>query len=305
MLSKFFLAFDIGGTYFRYGIVTDTGIILYHNRLLTKTVFSQPYEKFLSSLVEECVHYAGAGTIAAAVVGVPCTIDVARRRLLSCPNVQSLQGEPFVKKLESILCAPVLVERDVNLALLGEHWMGSARGYSTVAGVFVGTGLGCSLIINNRLFTGAHGVAAELGHIKIPGQSDPCACGDYGCLELYAAGIALGRAIESFSEGKVSYEEAVVKATRGEEPWNMVARQIKEMLAWGVGTLITLIDPELVVLGGGVIDSNLFSIEELSQTIKKYVRKPEPANSIAIKLASLGDKAGLIGAAKFALERIR
>lgn len=305
MQKRVFVAFDIGGTHFRYGLVTDTGEILYHGRILTKEVFNKNYKNLLKRIIEECIDRTNADNISAAIVGVPCTINATRTHLLSCPNVPYLQGEAFLKELASMLCAPVLVERDVNLALLGEHWKGAARGYRTVAGVFVGTGLGCSLIINNNLFTGAHGVAAELGHIKIPGQSDLCACGDHGCLELYAAGIALRKAVESSSEGGLSYEEAIVRAKQGKEPWNTIARQIRETLAWGIGTLITLIDPEAVVVGGGVIGSNLFSIEELTQAVKKYVRKPEPAQSISIKPTSLGDMAGLIGAAKFALEHIR
>ena len=297
MREKMFLVVDIGGTHTRCGLVNYNGVVRCFRRLSSRGLFLRGLKDFFD-LIEQYLKETNTSkrNLKAIIIGVPCTIDRARMRILSCPNLRTLEGEDLKTLVAEKFGVPVFIERDTNLSILGEHWKGAARGYRTVMGVFVGTGLGCGLIIDNKLFTGSHGVAAELGHITVPGRRDQCSCGNQGCVELYVGGTAIGKVIKHYSPQQFM-ADALLFTQKSEE-----LEQIKELLAWAIGTGVNILDPELVVVGGGVIDAGWVDITDLFSRALQYTRKPEPAKSLMLKPAVLGDKAALVGGAQYAME---
>lgn len=300
MSKNLFLVVDIGGTHTRCGLVDHEGTVFFFHRVLSKDLFSRSVEDFLNFLEQylKQVNISKAN-LNAVVVGVPCTIDRDRMQILSCPNLRALEGKDFKVLVTEKFEVPVFIEKDTNLSILGEHWKGAAKGFRTVIGIFVGTGLGCGLIVDNKLFIGSHGVAAELGHIVVPGKYDQCPCGNQGCVELYTGGTAVAKAIEHCSARHFGMDERLVA------PKNEELKEIKELLAWVIGTVVNILDPDLVVIGGGVINAGWFDVIDLSCRALKYTRKPEPAKSLVVKCAILGDKAALVGGAKYAMEYLR
>lgn len=291
-----FLSIDIGGTYTKLGIVDNTGKVFFFRRILTKTFFPTDDLSKFSALLKNYLIAEKIPTknIQAIVVGLPCTLTTSRNRAVSCPNLKVIENLDLIAELNNEFAIPIFLERDTNLAILGECWKGAAKGYSNVVGVFVGTGLGCGLILNGRLYVGSHGVAAELGHIAVPGKKDVCACGNVGCVELYASGVALRRNIERDQDS----------CKRPAKLPKTIVNSLQEYLAWAIGTIVTIFDPEIVVLGGGMLRSGLFNFDLLKTHILRYTRKPEPAGSVQIKLSRLGDKAALVGGGRYALDKI-
>lgn len=299
--DRWVLGLDIGGTRIRLAFINKNGYV-YNFKALKSRDFkkdSQTDER-LASLVEQNVLQSDISweQLDAIVLGLPATLDRRNKIVYSCPNFRDLEGEKVLKTFEARFPVPIVIENDVNLAIVGEHWLGAAQGYQDVLGIFVGTGLGCGIILNGRLHQGSHGVAAELGHIPVPEKDDVCGCGNRGCIELYAAGVALERALQEHQEASSDIQEIFLRARNGDKFWQHTVRQFLTMLAIAIATAINIIDPQVVIIGGGIPQIPGFPFNELVEKVFSHTRKPEPARSLHIKRAVLGDLAGLIGAAK-------
>lgn len=302
MSNQLILAIDIGGTNIRVGLVTNHGDLINICYLSTKSALKENSPQLLIQSSWGLLKQVGCSKekLMTIIIGVPCTLNKTRTTILSCPNIVKLQQLDIINAFQQEFRKPIYLERDTNLILLGEHWKGAAVGYSNVAGIFVGTGLGCALILNNQLYKGAHGVAAELGHLRYPGRADICGCGNIGCVELYAGGVALDSAAQK--HGLSSTQDIFKQVASGDKFWQSIFDAFLDALAWAISVLVNIIDPDIVVLGGGVIERGGLAVEEIRTRVVKYTRKPEPARSLVITKAMLGDRAALIGSVKYAQE---
>lgn len=296
----FVVGVDIGGTKIRVGLVDANANVSAFATFWSSEFKGSPNAPqniaaaIRQHLVKSKIHVKD---IKAIVLGLPATLDRDQKVILSCPNFKDLEGISFAEAVIDELSVPVILERDVNLAILGEYWKGAGQGFSDVVGVFVGTGLGCGIILNGRLFTGSHGAAAELGHIPVPGRHDLCGCGNKGCIELYAAGVALERTINQLPSPKPLITEIFLHAANGDPFWVAMVNDFLEMLATAVATVINIVDPQLVIISGGITQMPSFPYDDLIAKIFDHVRKPEPARSLLFKKGLLGDLAAMIGAA--------
>jgi glucokinase len=253
----------------------------------------------------------GAGISAVSVV-VPGTVNVAEGVVVKAPNVPCLDGFRLGAALESELEWPVILENDANAAAIGELWQGAGRGYRTIICVTLGTGVGGGIILDGKLWRGVDGSAGEIGHIGVdPFAGVPCTCGSRGCLEVYASATAIVRMTR---EARPRYpnsmlhntedltSEKVYRAGReGDELAIEVFRRMGVYLGIGLASLINVLNPEIVVIGGGLSNGwDLFEKHMHQQVLERAF--PIPARRVKIARAQCGDDAGLLGAARLAFK---
>ena len=254
----------------------------------------------------------GGGGISAVSVVVPGTVNVAEGVVVKAPNVPCLDGFRLAAALESELEWPVILENDANAAAIGELWQGAGQGYRTLICVTLGTGVGGGIILDGKLWRGVDGSAGEIGHIGVdPFAGVPCTCGSRGCLEVYASATAIVRMTR---EARPRYpnsmlhntedltSEKVYQAGReGDELAIEVFRRMGVYLGIGLASLINVLNPEIVVIGGGLSNGwDLFGKHMHQQVLERAF--PIPARRVKIVRAQCGDDAGLLGAARLAFK---
>lgn len=310
---EFVFAADLGGTHLRFAAVDRTGKISYRQMQQTPQA-KKPNEivRALIDAVRECERKTAAqgGVLSAVSVVVPGTVNVAEGVVVKAPNVSCLDGFRLRAALESELEWPVILENDANAAAIGEMWQGAGRGRRTIICVTLGTGVGGGLILDGKLWRGEDGSAAEIGHIGVdPFAGVACMCGSRGCLEVYASATAIVRMTR---EARPRYPNSILHNTEdltsakiyqagmeGDELAIEVFRRMGVYLGIGLASLINVLNPEMVVIGGGLSNGwELFEQHMHQQVLERAF--PIPARRVKIVRAECGDDAGLLGAARLA-----
>jgi len=303
-------AVDLGGTHLRVALVDDTGRIL--KQLKQETPKGDSPQCVVNALVR-----AAAGwddfkeQVAAASIMVPGAVDRDKAVVLQAPNLPSLINFALKAELEQRLGWPVFLENDANAAAVGEMWLGAARDCRDVVSVTLGTGVGGGVILDGRLWRGSHGSAGEIGHTTVdPFSGLKCKCGNTGCLELFASATAIVRMtrenLSLFPESKLRSDgltaERVYEAGRnGDDLALTVFKRFGMYLGIGLANLINLIDPEIIVIAGGAVNGwDLFASEMYRQVEERAFRTT--AQQVKIARAECGDNAGLLGAARLAMD---
>jgi glucokinase len=301
-------AVDLGGTHLRVALVDDTGKIL--QQLKQETPKGDSAEAVVDALVSAAQKWdSDRSSIVAASIMVPGAVDSEKAVVIQAPNLPSLVNVGLKAELEQRLGWPVLLENDANAAAVGEMWLGAARGCRDVISVTLGTGVGGGVILDGRLWRGAHGSAGEIGHTTVdPFSGLKCKCGNTGCLELFASATAIVRMTRenssSFPESVLQSDELsavqVYEAGRnGDELALTVFRKFGMYLGIGLANLMNLIDPQIIVLSGGAVNGwDLFAPEMYRQVGERAFRAT--AQQVRIARAECGDNAGLLGAARLA-----
>lgn len=304
---------DLGGTKIAAGVVDETGKVVAQARRPTPSTQSQAVVQAITELVDEL---RNGHTIEAVCVAVPGFVDAQRTTLRFTPNLP-ISDEPLADKISANLGIPVLLENDANAAAWGEVKFGAARGLRNVVLLTVGTGLGGGIIVDGSLIRGAYGFAAEVGHMTLVPEGEACGCGQFGCWEQYASGNALLR-IARASAQKHRADASILLALGDGSPegiqgphittaaqagcpvaisaFNKLGRNIGR----GMASMSALLDPEMFVIGGGVCEAGDLLLDPIRQTFEKHLtaRSHRPLPQIVV--ATLGNDAGLVGAADLA-----
>jgi glucokinase len=310
--SDLILAADLGGTHLRAAVVGRDGTI--HYRLKQPTPQAEKPDWIVHALVEAAHEgerqTAGRGQISAVSIAVPGTVNFEDGVVVKAPNVPCLDGFRLAAALESELEWPAILENDANAAAIGEMWQGAGRGYSHIVCVTLGTGVGGGIILDGKLWRGVDGSAAEIGHLGVdPFGGVPCACGSRGCLEVYASATAIVRMTR---EARPRYPDSILHTSedltsetvyqaglQGDELALEVFRRMGVYLGIGIASLVNLLNPEIIVIGGGLSNGwELFEQHMRQQVIERAF--PIPACSVKITRAECGDDAGFLGAARLA-----
>jgi len=301
-------AVDLGGTHLRAALVDDTGRILKH--LKQETPKGDSAEGIVAALVKAAKSWdCRQQPVVAASIMVPGPVDSEKAVILQAPNLPSLINFPLKAELEQKLGWPVFIENDANAAAVGEMWMGAARGCRDVVSVTLGTGVGGGVIVDGKLWRGSHGSAGEIGHTTVdPFSGLKCKCGNTGCLELFASATAIVRMtrehLSSFPQSKLKLDELTAEKVyeagqNGDELALAVFNRFGMYLGIGLANLISLIDPQIVVIAGGAVNGwDLFATEMFRQVEERAFRTA--AQQVKIARAECGDNAGLLGAARLA-----
>jgi len=310
-MKKIVLACDLGGTNLRMAAVDRHGAILYRTK--RETPKSDRADEVVRTIVEaalECREKTlESGKIESIAVAVPATISVERGVLLKAPNVPCLDGFRMVAALENELEIKSYIENDANAAAFGENWLGASKGVKNSIMVTLGTGVGGGLIINGDVLRGIDGSAGEIGHICVEPFGEPCGCGSRGCVEQYSSATAILRLVREkemqYSKSELQDKMRLTAADvyeagqRGDELALEVFRTMGMYLGIALADLINVLNPEVIVIGGGVAAGWDLFIHHVEDQIRSRAFL-EPGQRAKLVRAILGDDAGILGAARIA-----
>ncbi len=271
----------------------------------------------IAAVVADVLDQAGPAGVAAVGVGLPGLID--REGVLRFgPNLPGIVDLDLEHELSARVDLPVLVDNDANCAAWAEHRLGAAVGRDHVLLVTLGTGIGAGLITDGRPFTGAHGMAGEPGHMIVDPGGPRCPCGRRGCWERYASGSGLGflareAALAGRADQVVARAGGDAEAVRGEHVTAAAregdpgARAVMDSFGWwvavGLANLVNILDPEIIVLGGGLVTEADLFLASTHAAFAELVLAGPHRPEVPIVAARTGERAGALGAALLAAER--
>ncbi|MEA2494370.1 MAG: glucokinase [Thermoleophilaceae bacterium] len=315
-MSRRVIGLDAGGTKLLAGVVDEAGAVLH------RAVHPWPHGATRAEILALFEHAAAearaaVGELASIGVGLPATMDLVSGVAVGCRHLP-IAGFAFRDWFASATGLSVVVDNDATLALLAEHDRGAARGVSDAVMLTIGTGIGGGLMTAGRLIRGARGAAGEPGHMTIDADGPECPgdCPGRGCLEAFVSGPALaamGREYAAigpdYNLGRMLAEKGeltaadVVHAARAGDPGAYEALQrMGEKLGVGLASLLNLLDPEIVVIGGGLgSDAGALLLEPAERVARARALDPG-ASAAQFVVAELGEDAGMLGAAMLALD---
>lgn len=311
-MGKNRIGIDVGGTNVKIALVDEKGKIKYSNSVPTRAEMGYEYtvnniKQAIYDLLKETKlepkNIEGIG------FGFPGQVDYKSGIVRLAPNIPGWVDVPIAKLIEDEFHIPTRVDNDVRCAALGELNFGAGKGCENLICITVGTGIGSGLIVNGKLVRGASNAAGEIGHIKLQMTDGPiCGCGDTGCLEAFASGPSIVAMAEDYIRGGKStkFREMansnpitpyiVCEAAKAGDP---VAKRIftiiGEYIGIGMASVVNLLNPEKIIVGGGVADAGEILMTPLKETLKKRAMKIA-GEAVEVVPAQLGNTAGVIGA---------
>jgi glucokinase len=302
---------DVGGTKIAAGVVTPEGEILDEIRYPTPHSQAKLIETIATAIRE-----VGDGHEAGGVcLAVPGLILARENRVVFSPNLHAVEGIPLKDELESKIGLPLTIENDGNAAAWGEFRFGAGAEADHLVFVALGTGVGGGVITHGVLMRGAQGSAGELGHVTIQATGPRCACGNHGCLEALASGTAIGRrarerAVEhpDSALGRLAMrrqilgEDVTELAGEGDEVALSVLDETGRWLGVGLAGFVNIFNPEVVAVGGGAMEAGELILGAARREV--LLRARPPSRDLAeVKVATLGPRSGVLGAAALARDR--
>ena len=307
------IGIDVGGTNVKIALVDGEGKIIYSNSVPTYAQMGYEYtvnniKQAIRDLMKE------TNTDAKEIEGIgfdfPGQVDYKTGVVKLAPNIPGWVNVPIAQMIEEEFNIPTRIDNDVRCAALGELKFGAGKGCENFVCITVGTGIGSGLVINGQLVRGAANAAGEIGHIKLQMNGGPiCGCGDTGCLEAFASGPSIVAMAQEYLKGGKSTKFREMAGAAGEitpyivakaaEAGDPVAKRIFEIVGTYIGmglvSVINLLNPEKVIIGGGVAAAGDLLLDPIRKTIKERAMVVA-GNSVEIVPAELGNSAGVIGA---------
>jgi glucokinase len=305
---------DIGGTKVLGGVVDVHGTVLAQSR---RDTAARDAPKTLELIVEVVQELARDHDIAAVGVGAAGWIDKARSRVLFAPNL-AWRNEPLRDLVADRVGLPVIVENDANVAAWAEFRYGAAQAAEESMALFtVGTGIGGGLVLGGQIIRGANGIAAEMGHVRVVPGGLPCGCGRLGCLEQYASGKALVRYAREWAGADPSSAEVLLDmaggslesltgplVTRAAQAGDVAScaafAEVGRWLGSGLADIVQVVDPEVIVVGGGVIEAGELLMGPTRDAFMEQLAARGRLPVAPVVPAEMGNTAGVVGAADLA-----
>lgn len=298
--NRYILGIDIGGTNIRAGLVAeDYSLCSFLFESSEQIIDPDNATGKLILFIRRCLRELAKDKIIEAIsIGFPSTIDKSRKKVLSTPNIGGFNNINIVDELESDLNIRTYINRDVNMLMLYDMYQGSIPDEGITAGFYLGTGLGNAISIGGNLLIGKNGAAAELGHIPTRGHYDECGCGNKGCVETFASGKYLKRLCDEHFKNTAICDIFI------EQKDSLIIKEFIRDLAIPVAIEINILDPDYIILGGGVIQMAEFPTEEFEKAIREFVRKPYPEENLNFLYSVPGQENGVIGAGIYAFKML-
>jgi glucokinase len=307
---------DVGGTKIAAGVVDVAGRIVEKIRISTPAATAESVEGGIVAAVKALMV---GHEVAAVGVAAPGFVDAQRTTLRFTPNLP-MADRPLRSIVQPRVGVPVVVENDANAAAWGEYRFGGGRGVADVVLLTVGTGLGGGIVLDGRLLRGAFGIAGEFGHVRIVPGGLACGCGNRGCWEQYTSGRALIRQARALARshpqrahrlvemagGDVAAIDGgmITEAARDGDPAALdLLAELGSWLGEGIADIANVLDPAVVVIGGGVSEAGDLLLEPARKAFAACLSAGVHRPHLAIRAAELGNDAGLIGAADLARVR--
>jgi glucokinase len=318
LMAERVLALDIGGTKLAVGVVARGGEVLARqreetDRAATPTQIMDALEAMARAVMRRCRPAPPMDAIGISYGG---PVDYGAGLTVTCHHLDGWEGIPLRDEMARRLGVPAFMDNDANAAALAEGMFGAGKGHRYLLYLTVSSGIGGGIIAGGRVYRGATGMAGEIGHTTVLPDGPRCTCGRRGCLEALASGWSIGRrAREAIAAGETNSRlaqagaiealtaEAVAAAAVANDPLaRRIMNETAEFLALGIGAAVNLLNPTLVVIGGGVSKAGAVLFDPLRARLSNYVLD---ANRRAVQVvpAALGDDVGLLGAAALAWEQ--
>lgn len=306
------IGIDVGGTNVKIALIDGNGNVVYSNTVPTRAEMG--YEYTVSNIKQAIYDLMKETNLAAKDIegigfGFPGQVDYKSGVVRLAPNIPGWVEVPIAKLIEAEFKIPTRVDNDVRCAALGELNYGAGKGCENLICITVGTGIGSGLIVNGKLVRGASNAAGEIGHVKLQMHHGPlCGCGDVGCMEAFASGPAIVAMAEQYIRGGKStkFREManggeitpylVSEAAKAGDPVSkQIFRTMGEYIGIGLSSVVNLLNPEKIIVGGGVADAGDLLLQPLTDTLKKRAMSIA-GGAVQIVPAQLGNSAGVIGA---------
>ena len=310
---KYYLGVDLGGTNIKAGITDEKGNIVLKTSIRTDS--QGDAQKIADQMVWLCRDLVEKAELSmddveAVGVGVPGTVDKQKGIVVYCNNL-NMDGAPIGAMMQQNLQKPVYLANDASCAALGEFVCGSGREHNSIILVTLGTGVGGGIILDGKIWEGLEGAGAEIGHMVVHVGGAPCTCGRKGCFEAYSSATALVHQTKEAMDnnpnsllhsvaskaGKVTAKTAFDAMRKGDAVAKAVVENYLHYLSEGVANLINIFAPEAIILGGGVCNEGDALLVPLKEQVIAKCYGGDLIHHAEISIASLGNDAGLIGAA--------
>ncbi len=314
MRTSYAVGVDVGGTRIAAGLVERKGRIVKDNKTLTPKAGPFAVVDAVIELVEEVSAGVHSSEIAGIGIGLPAQIDFLRQSIEFCTNLP-LAGVDVRALVMSRIRHQVTLDNDGNLAAFGEYRYGAAKGARDFAMITLGTGVGGGLFVNGEPYRGSRGLGGEVGHMVVQMDGPPCPCGGTGHIESYLGRAALavegqkaaaahrGRQILEEAGGEVSAitaEHVVLASHKGDEAATAILMNAGLVLGRALVGIVNVLNPKLIVVGGGIGEACPFIVERAAQAIAEEALAGR--RDVQVIPAELGNDAGLLGAAALAFD---
>ena len=299
---------DVGASKIAAGTVSPSGEILSGARYPTPNSSAELLETIARAILEASDGFEVGGVCLA----VPGLILARENRVIYSPNLHAIEGIRLKEELEPKAGLPLTIENDNSAAAWGEFRFGAGSGADHLVFVGLGTGIGGGVVADGSLLSGAQGAAGELGHVTVQTTGPRCACGNRGCLEAFASGSAIGRRAREVAaehpdsalarlaaRRPIHGEDVTDLAQRGDDLALWVLEEAGTWLGVGLAGFVNVFNPEVVAVGGGAMEAGELILEAARREV--MLRARPPSRDLAeIKVATLGSKSGVLGAAALA-----
>ncbi|MFT8362129.1 MAG: ROK family glucokinase [Sporolactobacillus sp.] len=321
MADKINIGVDLGGTTIKMAIIDDSGKMLDKWAIATNTIDNGSHiANDISSSVLKKIEQMNFthSDIRGLGMGAPGFIDMETGFVYKAVNI-GWENYPLKEALEEATGLDVIIENDANMAALGEMWLGAGQGAKNLVCVTLGTGVGGGIIIDGDIVHGVSGMAGEIGHITVaPKDGAPCNCGKTGCLETVSSATGIRRlALEALDyndsdsllrdifekKGDISAEDVFNCSAKKDSLSEAVTEKAAYYLGYALGAISIVINPEMIVIGGGVSHAGNTLIEPLTKYFKQF-SLPRIYEACTIDIAKLGNDAGVIGGAWLAKTKL-
>lgn len=315
MSTEYYVGVDLGGTNIKFGVVSGKGEVQ-HKSMLSAQVglgreailanIRRAVRQELAVAQDRKIRIRGIG------VGSPGTVNLSTGKVEgSCPNLPQMVGVNLRRWLSESFALPICVDNDANVMALAEFEFGSAKGFSSALCLTIGTGIGGGIILDGKLFHGSSFAGAEFGHMTICHDGRKCNCGGIGCLEMYASAPAM---VKDARRGLAKDKKSIIHRLVGKDLSRVttqvlfqaekkgdtlaagVINQACAYLGAGIASAVNLLNPEVVVIGGGVSQGGTSFIRRIEKEVKRRAF-PSATRHLKVVKAKLGNDAGFIGAA--------
>lgn len=295
-MKHFIIGIDIGGTNIRIGAVAQDKQVSFFKKVFQREVFTNENSiplliRFIADYINE---FELMGKVEAIAIGLPATVSRDCTTVLQAPNLKGFDNRDIITPLEEFFGIKTLLLKDVWTAVLYDINKYNLSPSGMVMACYIGTGIGNVMVMDGKILKGKNGVSGELGHIPVKGNSIPCGCGNVGCLE----NLAGGKYLTDFSaEKETDISQVFVNFSNVTE-----INEYLDYVAIAISAEINILDPDQVILGGGVLQMEAFPREILEKKIREHTRKPFPEENLHLNFVGDDLEKGIIGAALYAMK---
>ncbi|MDE2027404.1 MAG: ROK family protein [Candidatus Omnitrophica bacterium] len=299
-MKQYVVGVDVGGTNIKLGVVNPAGKVLVRTSFATKP-FASHHSHLITALareIEASIITAGLHRrqIAGIGIGLPGLVDYEKGVVRFLPNIPGWRNVHLKSILEKKIKLPVFVDNDVKIITLAEFKFGAGRGARNFVCLTLGTGVGAGLILNGQLYRGEDNAAGELGHMPLNEHGPKCNCGGEGCFETYVGNRSLfALASQIMKKPGMTTQDMFALAKKGNKKALLFWKTAAQRIGNGLVGIVNLLNPHLIIIGGGVSNNERFLFKTIAQTIRRRAMSLQ-GKAFKIKRAQFKDDAGIIGA---------